>query len=57
MSSVPKSGPGGPSRPQTRVFSEYNKLKAEWLFVEDTTEPGSWIEIDSQHVYPLEAME
>ena len=57
MSSVPRAGVGGPSRPETRVYADYNKLTREWTFVEDTTDPGSWIEIDDQHVWQLEDLE
>lgn len=57
MSSSPRSKLDGPSRPETRIYADYNKLTREWVFVEDTTDPGSWIEMDDQHVWQLEDME
>ena len=57
MSSVSGKGLPGPSRPDTNVYADYNNLTREWVFVEDTMEPGSWIEVDDQHVWQLEDLE
>lgn len=44
-------------KPRTDVRASYKKAKGEWVLVGVNDGRGAWIEIDDQHVYPLEDLE
>lgn len=43
--------------PPTDIRASHKKAKGEWVLVEPNGPKGAWLEIDDQHVYPLEALE
>lgn len=46
-----------PPIPPTDLRASHKKAKGEWVIVEHSESREAWIEIDDQHVYPLEALE
>ena len=54
MSTVPKTGPGGPSPPRTRVHTTEFDHEGVVLFVEDVPNPEAYIEIDADYACGLE---
>jgi len=43
--------------PPTDLRASYKKAKGEWVIVGVDDGRDAWIEIDDQHVYPVEALE
>lgn len=46
-----------PAKPPTDVRASHKKAKGEWVLVDAELGRDAWLEIDDEHVHPLEMME